>query len=86
MLNWCVTGVKFLGQRVIDLVSLLVPASSFDEHAIDVTTIVRLLLNVGMRNVVKELKLKAEFVDGYDPLPRVVLECASQEGLWKEET
>jgi hypothetical protein len=37
----------------------LVPAGTFNEHAINIATVFRFLLNVGVRYVIKESELEA---------------------------
>lgn len=56
--------------------NVLVPSSTLDKHSVDVATVIRLLADVGMRNMVQEFKLEAQFVDCDDMLSCVILEGA----------
>lgn len=64
----------------------VVPLASLKIHAIDVATILRLLLDVLVGAIVLDVEGEVESIDGDLVLSRVVLEGTSEEGLGEEET
>ena len=62
-----------------------IPPSALHEQSRDVATILRALLDLICHQLIHDLKLKADNVDGVRMLTRKVLDGARQEGLWEEE-
>lgn len=65
--------------------SCVVPAGTFQVHSIAEGTILRLLSDLGVGDLVINLKLIAQLINGNDVLASIVLKSSSQESLREEE-
>lgn len=67
------------------MVSLAIPASSFEEHAINVAAVSWLTRNISVLHVIHNLKFEWQFVNCNLVLAGIVLQDACDKGLWEEE-
>ena len=65
---------------------LKIPSGTFNEHTIDVATVFGLLFDVFVGDVIEELEIEGELIDGDGVLSGKVLEHTGNESLREEET
>jgi hypothetical protein len=67
-------------------VGLVIPLAPFEIHAVTDASAFRLLLNVGVLDIISHVETKGEFVDCNCMLTSVVLESSCEESLREEES
>ncbi len=77
---------EFLRIRLSKWVCFIRPLATFQEHSINVTSILWFLCNITKLHIVFHYEFKAKFINGDLVTTRVVLHGRGQERLWEEES
>jgi len=75
-----------LGLRLVEEVARSIPASALDVHTVAEAAVLRFLSHLGRLDLVVDLVLEGELIDGDCVLSSIVLELACEEGLGEEES